>query len=250
MKITVIIPTYNRASFLPKAIQSILVQNGSYDLDILVINDGSTDSTSDILTDLCLHHPQIRTIQQANAGISAARNTGLQNLLDETQIVTFLDSDDIMPQNRLAADMALLIGNPDLDLTYGRMMITNALDYNTGAPPKTARTIEVCAIHLSCVLMRRQVWERVGLFDEVFRLSEDTDFIFRIFESGFRFQQVETLCMYYLRHETNITNDTTEAQRHYARAILRSLQRRKADPNRKLIKPNFDLTPILEQGPI
>ena len=84
MKITFIIPTYNRASFLPMAVRSVFDQHGSYDLDVLIVDDGSTDNTPDVITEICQSYPQVRTVRQENAGISAARNTGLRNLLDET----------------------------------------------------------------------------------------------------------------------------------------------------------------------
>ena len=248
MKITFIIPTFNRASFLPMAVRSVFDQHGSYDLDVLIVDDGSTDNTPDVITEICKNYPQVRTVRQENAGISAARNTGLRNLLDETEIVTFLDSDDILPLNRLASDLPLFEENPKLDITYGRMLITDDLDYDAGKPKPDARKMELCSIQLACILMRRHVLDHVGFFDETLRLAEDTDFLFRIFELGFSFQQVDTICVYYLRHTTNITNDGQSMQSSCAHAILKSMKRRRANPALKLVKPEFDLSPVLEHG--
>ena len=248
MKTTVIIPTYNRATHLPRAITSLLRQRDAVDLDILVVDDGSTDETPALLSDLARQHPCIRWLRQPNAGVAGARNAGLANLLPETSFVTFLDSDDVAPPGRFASDLPRLQAGPDAALTYGRMMLVEALDPETLLPTATAKRVEVVGISLACAIFRRALIERIGAFDLALRQSEDTDYLLRAFESGAGFIQTDTLCLYYVRHPGNMTRDTIEAKRSFALAVLKSMQRRRADPGIVLNKPDFVLQPLAEIG--
>lgn len=242
--LTVIIPTYNRAHMIGNAIKSLLRQSDAAEFDILVVDDGSDDGTDTIVAALIKVHPQIRYLRQENAGVSAARNTGLLNLLPQTEIVTFLDSDDVSPVGRFAADLPLLINNPALDLTYARMMVVSELDSVTFEPTSSAQVADIVSIHLSCTLMRRALVERVGLFNTELPQAEDTDYLLRIFESGSQFQQTDTLSLYYVRHQGNLTRDTRESARCFAKAIFLSVRRRRNDPSLTLNKPAFELQPL------
>ncbi|MFA5649125.1 MAG: glycosyltransferase family A protein [Bacteroidales bacterium] len=244
--LTVIIPTYNRAHMIGNAIRSLLRQSDAAELDILVIDDGSEDGTDTFIAGLMEVHSQIRYIRQENAGVAAARNTGLLNLLPQTEIVTFLDSDDVSPVGRFAADLPRLINNPTLDLTYARMMIISELNAETLKPTLTARTADVVSIHLSCTLIRRALVERIGLFNTELPQAEDTDYLLRIFESGSQFQQTDTPSLYYVRHQENLTRNTQEAARCFAKAIFLSVRRRRNDPSLSLNKPSFELQALQE----
>jgi glycosyltransferase involved in cell wall biosynthesis len=248
MKTTVIIPTYNRAALLERAIASLLRQTCDADLDILVIDDGSQDETQEVLTRLCHSHAEIRAVRRANGGVTAARNTGLANLLPETEFVTFLDSDDISPVGRFARDLPRFAADPILDFTYGRMMLVDQIDEVNLVPTADSRKVEVVGIHLSAAIFRRDLVDRIGPFDEDFRQAEDTDYLLRIFESGARFEQTETLCLYYRRHEYNMTRDTNLARRSFSAAILKSVQRRKNNHSICLSKPRFDVQSLAEVG--
>lgn len=244
MKVTVIIPTYNRAAMLSGAIHSLLRQRRDADLDILVIDDGSTDGTAELLQTLAASHPQLRFLKQpTNLGVSQARNRGLAALLPETDVVTFLDSDDLSPPGRFAADLPLLINDPSLDLTYGRMMLVNASDIDPEAlaPTAEARRLELVGIHLSAGLFRRSLIERIGNLCTDLIQAKDTDYLLRIFETGCRFTKTSTLCLYYLRHDSNTTNNNAEARRWFAAALIRSIQRRKANPSLVIRTPGFQI---------
>ena len=248
MTTTIIVPTYNRAALLGRALESLLRQRHVANLDILVIDDGSEDATPAVLADLGRKHAEIRVVRRDNGGVTAARNTGLANLLPETAFVTFLDSDDVSPTGRFAADLPRFAADPDLDLTYGRMMLVDPIDDAALAPAAGARTVEIVGIHLSAAILRRRVVDRVGCFDVDFRQAEDTDYLLRVFESGARFEQTDTLCLYYRRHEHNMTRDTATARRSFAAAIFKSMQRRKVNAGVSLAKPKFDVQALSEMG--
>ena len=241
MKTTVIIPVYNRPQTLEMAVRSLIQHGETVDLDILIVDDGSTDETPHVITDLARRYANIRTVRRDNGGVTKARNTGLDHLLDSTEVVTFLDSDDVMLPHRFSADLPILVQQPDIDVTYGNMIATSELDPQTLAPTQEAVQKEITSIHLTCGLFRRRLIERIGQFDESLRQAEDTDYLLRIFESGTQFVQTPTATHYYLRHKGGVTQNTDEARQCFARALMKSLQRRKADPTLKIHKPNFDI---------
>ncbi|WP_415183173.1 glycosyltransferase family 2 protein [Phaeovulum sp.] len=241
MVVTVIIPVFNRPMEIRSAVESVMRQACALPLDILIVDDGSTDETPEVLAALATQDPRIRNIRRDNGGVTLARNTGLDALLPQTQYVTFLDSDDLMAPDRFVRDLPILIENPDLGLTYGDMVITFALDRKNLTVPHDAKQQRLTSIHLASCLYRRNLIDRIGRFDESLKMAEDTDYIFRTFEIGISFRQTDTICHYYLRHPGNMSSKLRDNQIWFARAILRSVQRRRDDPTRTLVKPTFSI---------
>lgn len=241
MKTTVIVPVYNRPVTLPLAIRSLVDRSGPADLDILIIDDGSTDETPTVISELMLSVPNLRAVHRDNGGVTEARNTGLSHLLPETEVVTFLDSDDVIAEGRFETDLQVLQDNPEVEVTYGDMVITNQINPETLLPTKDAVVHQTTGIHLSSTLMRRSLVDRIGKFDPELKQAEDTDYLLRIFESGTKFIQTTTVCHYYLRHPESLTKRIEEAKMYFARAVLKSMQRRRSDPSLHLNKPSFNV---------
>lgn len=120
-KTSVIIASYNAARHLPMAITSVLGQTCS-DWEMIVVNDGSTDGTAGVLD--ALDDPRIRVIHQTNAGVSAARNAGLEAA--RSKYVTFLDADDTLPPGALAVRVRFLDAHPEIDIVNGSVLITSS----------------------------------------------------------------------------------------------------------------------------
>ncbi|MBL8376066.1 MAG: glycosyltransferase family 2 protein, partial [Candidatus Accumulibacter sp.] len=97
--ISVIIPAYNYAHLLPRALDSVLVQMAA-DVEVIVVNDGSTDATREVLAAYAVRHPQLRVIDQANAGAAAARNHGIRE--SHGPYALLLDADDELLPDALA----------------------------------------------------------------------------------------------------------------------------------------------------
>ena len=98
--VTVIIPVYNLEDYLEKCLDSIINQTYT-NLDILAVNDGSTDGSPSILKQYASKDSRLRVITQANQGLSAARNAGLVTLKPETKFICFVDSDDWLPHDAI-----------------------------------------------------------------------------------------------------------------------------------------------------
>ena len=180
-KITVIIPSYNRASVLPRAIDSVLAQTLPVD-EIIVIDDGSTDETQELLKKL---YPQIKIIKQSNKGVSAARNAGINS--SSSEWFCFLDSDDSWQPNKLTEQFQAFTKNPEHLICH-----TNETWYRNGKILNQGKKHEklgghvfqhclpLCVISPSSVIINKQIFDDVGLFDENLPACEDYDMWLRI----------------------------------------------------------------------
>ncbi len=114
--ISVIIPAYNYAHLLPRAIDSVLVQMAA-DVELVVVNDGSTDATREVLAEYAIRHPQLRVINQANAGAAAARNHGIRE--SHGSYALLLDADDELLPDALAELRAVVATDPTAGMVLG-----------------------------------------------------------------------------------------------------------------------------------
>lgn len=182
MLTTVVIPTYNRRAMVCEAIDSVLAQQGAA-IELVVVDDGSTDGTSAILRSR--YGDRISLITTANRGVSAARNLGAAS--GRGELVSFLDSDDLWLPGKLAAQVSFMRGQPraqicqteEIWLRNGRRVNPRRRHQKpTGAIFESS--LELCLVSPSAVLLRRELFERTGGFDESLLACEDYDLWLRI----------------------------------------------------------------------
>jgi glycosyltransferase involved in cell wall biosynthesis len=238
MKLSVIMPVYNRERYVGTALRSLLRQRGDADLDIVVVDDGSTDGSRDVVRSLIDDGGPIRLVVQDNRGVTRARNTGLRNLLPETAFVSFLDSDDVSPAGRFAADLPLF-ADAGVEFVYGRICLVDHLDEETMEPVAEAQSETVRGIQLAAAIFRRDYLRRIGEFDEDFRQAEDTDLLFRAFEQRSNAVLTDTIGVYYRQHPGGMTRDRVEGRREFLKAVTRSALRRRRDPSLSDLQPIF-----------
>lgn len=179
--VSVIIPTYNRARTVREAIDSVLSQSYS-DLELIVVDDGSTDETRDIVSS---YVPELTYVYQEHQGVSAARNKGIA--CAQGHYIAFLDSDDLWLKDKLFLQMKFMENRPEALVCYTEeVWIRNGVRVN---PMKKHRKysgmifehcLPLCIISPSSVLMARRLFEHVGLFDEALEACEDYDLWLRI----------------------------------------------------------------------
>jgi glycosyltransferase involved in cell wall biosynthesis len=179
--VSVIIPTYNRGWILRDAIDSVLGQTYA-DVELIVVDDGSTDRTPDILNS---YGDRLRVIRQANQGVSAARNRGIDNT--SGPLIALLDSDDIWLPKKLAVQIDFFKRNPAaLICQTEEIWIRNGLRVNPGKRHRKPSgmifepSLELCLVSPSAVMVRRELLEDVGLFDESLPACEDYDLWLRV----------------------------------------------------------------------
>jgi glycosyltransferase involved in cell wall biosynthesis len=186
---SVIIPTFNRAAFLREAIDSVRAQTEK-DFELIVVDDGSTDDTRALVAE---YGDRIRYFVQPNAGVSAARNLGIRHA--RGKFIAFLDSDDLWLPKKLARQMQWMAAHPNLLLCYtDEVWIRRGVRVNQKLIHAKAGgwiyplCLPRCIISPSSVLLRREVFDAVGWFDEQLPVCEDYDLWLRAasrFEVGF-----------------------------------------------------------------
>lgn len=227
MKLAVMMAAYNAAPYIGDALASILAQEHDAGLDIIVVNDGSTDMTGRVVADIAGRAPSIRLIETPNRGVTAARNVGLEALAPDTDLVTFLDADDLVARGRYARDLAFLVDNPALQLIYGTTQLFREAGPDRLSPAADTPIANVRGVQLAAGMYRYDFIKSIGSFDTQFKQAEDMDFLLRMFETGPRYQIHDDVCLHYRRHSTNMTHDTVQLRRDFSRALLLSIQRRR-----------------------
>lgn len=182
--ISIIIPTFNREKFIGDAIRSILVQTFQ-DFEIIIIDDGSTDGTADVIKSFITD--KLKYIYQQNHGRSNARNHALS--LATGHYITFLDSDDLYLPNKLELQVSYMDAHPDVGMIYTSAHCMdedgNPISHYYDALVSGWIYQEIAffrpiTITLPTVMARREVFDKVGGFDEKMERFEDTDMWRRI----------------------------------------------------------------------
>jgi glycosyltransferase involved in cell wall biosynthesis len=175
-RISVIIPTYNRADMLTRAVESVLAQTYT-DFELIVVDDGSDDDTADRLD---AFKDRISIIRQERQGVSAARNAGIAAAIGD--LLAFLDSDDQWLPEKLAVQVEFFDQSPNAMICQTEeIWIRNGRRVN----PKNRHqkpsgdifepSLHLCLVSPSAVMMRRKLFDLVGLFDENLPACEDYD---------------------------------------------------------------------------
>jgi glycosyltransferase involved in cell wall biosynthesis len=176
--VSVVIATYNYGRFLAGALNSVLGQTVR-DLEAIVVDDGSSDDTSSVIEPF-LADPRLRYLRADHIGQAAAKNTGIR--LARAPLIAFLDADDAWLPEKLEQQTALLEIRPEVGVVYGRRLLMDEQGRDLEVHPVECHRGNVLAaifrdnfICFSSVVLRRQVLDEVGLFDETLPLAVDYD---------------------------------------------------------------------------
>ena len=213
-RVSVIIPTYNRADLIGEAIESALNQTFD-DLEIIIVDDGSTDSTKEVVRRF---DGPIKYIYQENRGRSCARNKGFE--ISSGDYICFLDSDDVLNPRMLERQVSLLDSNSDLGFVYSDYQFINRAGeilpkpkIYRAHPPRRGRIFRLLIyfdfIFPSTVLARRDCINKAGLFDRSLAAAEDLDWLLRmtsLYETDY---VPEHLCLV-RKHDSNTPSTAIE----------------------------------------
>lgn len=179
--VSVIIPTYNRWPRLRAAVDSVLAQRYG-DFELLVVDDGSTDETAG---ELKKYGARLRYFYQGRGGVAAARNLGVRQ--SRGRLIAFLDSDDLWHPDKLAVQVGFMEAHPEVAICQtDEVWIRHGARVNPKAKHKKPsgdifyRSLELCLVSPSAVMMTQSLFERSGGFDEALPVCEDYDLWLRI----------------------------------------------------------------------
>ena len=220
--ISVIIPTYNRAAFLARTIDSVLAQSYK-DREIIVIDDGSTDDTQALLAS---YADSIRTMSIANSGVSHARNVGIKAA--KGAWITLLDSDDVWHPTKLERQMAYHDSHPSVFISHtNERWMRHDKEVKQKALHQKPKgwcfeaNLSFCKIAPSTVMIAKEVFEKVGYFDEELVVCEDYDLWLRILREYEIGLVEEILTTKYAGHEDQLSFSYPAMDTYRIKALLK-----------------------------
>lgn len=217
--VSVIIPTFNCARYLPEAIASAVGQHPS--IEVIVVDDGSSDDTADVVR----RGPAVTFLQQAHAGASAARNRGVATASGE--FLSFLDADDVFAPGRISTQLAHLTAADGPDLSFGIVEEFVSPDLPPAEQARFQPRGRMRGRVAGAMLVRRSVFNRVGPFSPVWRVGEFSDWYLRAGEAVLRSADIPEVVLRRRLHGSNISVRQRDARTDFARIMKESLDRRR-----------------------
>lgn len=202
VRISVVIPTYNCERYLAQAIDSVLAQTYR-DFEVIVVDDGSTDRTDQVLQS---YGSQIRALRQSNQGVAAARNQGM--MIAQGEWIAFLDADDIFFPDKLAAQIAHAEAHPHLGLVHSGwqrveengVLIKRVEPWHQVPHLNLETWLRWKPVLPSAMLFRRDWLQKSGGFDPRFPPAEDTELVLRLAVMGCEADWLRQVTVNYRQH--------------------------------------------------
>lgn len=206
--VSVIIPAYNAGEYIGETLQSVLRQT-IHDFEIVVVDDGGTDNQKEVIAAFVEKDSRVKYIYQSHRGVSAARNTGFR--LSKGKFIAFLDSDDVwLPENLKVKLEKLERENIGLVHSDATVIDAHSEDVNTTLSGMEGELLNELLLWdgtqipgPSSILVKREVIDAVGLFDEDLSTSADKEFFFRV-AAKFRIGRIQQTTWKYRLHGNNM----------------------------------------------
>lgn len=219
--VSIVIPAYNCARFIGETIKSILAQEGAQEIEVIVVNDGSTDDTGDVARSF---GPPVRVIDQPNSGVSSARNHGIRE--SKGDFIALVDADDYWLPNKLANQLAAFESHPDVDVVFSHFIhwfpddaggYKEPLSFSIQAEPQGIdgefsgwiyhQMLLDSWVLTSTALARAQALLASGGFDESLSMGEDWEFWLRMSRKS-QFIKLRETTTLYRQHPSQATKLT------------------------------------------
>lgn len=211
-QVSVIIPTYNYAHFIEDAVKSVLQQSYK-DFEIIVVDDGSTDDTK-ITLEPYIQRKDIRYVYQKNMGLPGARNTGIRH--SQGEFIGFLDADDLWEKDKLKLQVELFDAHPEIGFCYGNIRKfkqglaskkTAFEELRPAAGKITCQLLQNAFLPMPTVMVRREAFEKTGMFNESLDSCEDLDMWLRL-SLAYPCAYIDRVIAWYRTHTTSMSANT------------------------------------------
>lgn len=207
-KISIIIPAYNAEQYISEAIQSVI--NQSYkNWELIIIDDGSSDETARTVKSF-ISNEKIKYYYQNNAGVSSARNKGID--FAQGKYLAFLDSDDLFANDNIYEKINYLSSNKDVGLVHGdvRLIDEKSILLNSFEIGKEGNVLDDLLLWNGCtipapssILIRKEILDIIGRWDEELSTAADQELFFRI-ASKYKIGRIPKILTYYRIHKKNM----------------------------------------------
>lgn len=234
-RVSVVMPVYNTARYLAASIESVLAQSFA-DLELIIVNDGSTDGSQEVIDTYAARDGRVRVIRhETNLGVGATHRSG--HAAARGEFVVIMDSDDVMLDGRIAAQVAWLDAHPDWMAVGCQWVYADAdlspihIDWHP-TDPRVTRTMSFAyqAIHNATVCIRRSDLLLASQFDPKDRITADAGFYARLAASGARFASLPEVLYKWRKNTASVTHfrarEQTEVVDRARRSAFESLRGR------------------------
>ena len=225
-KISAIITVFNGEKYIIEALQSIIHQDYP-NMEIIFVDDGSTDNTAALVQN---SYPFIKYFHQTHSGIAKGKNTGVKNATGD--YFSFLDADDFWVKQKTAKQLEMLLENPAMDMVFGYVK-----QFYSPELTEEIRSKYVCpenagsGFHSGTMLIRRESFFKVGLFDEKWQKGIFNDWYFRAMEAGLKYYMFDDVLMMRRIHENNHGIVNRDKSHDYVRMLKASIDRKRGKTN-------------------
>ncbi len=230
--VSVVIPAFDSERFIGEAIESVLAQTYS-PVELIVVDDGSSDRSAEVAG----AYPEATVIVQENSGPSAARNRGAAAARGE--FLAFHDSDDAMTPDKLAVQVGRMLDDPGVGCVLAEQDLlvepgaelpfwVEGSEVPTVMPPRPPELADEPMVHPMTMVVRREVFERVGPFDESMRAAEDFDWLMRATEEGVEIARLSQVLLRRRVHAGSLTQDAAAGRAGLFRAFKGRIERHRA----------------------
>lgn len=229
--VSVVVPVYNGERFLAAALESILAQDYR-PIEIIVVDDGSTDRTADIAQAV----KGVRYHYQSNQGPGAARNVGMG--LARGEFIAFLDSDDLIAPNKIGVQVGYLLSYPEVGCAVARQVVfyepgvepprwlREQETRHVGRAPRTGgRAMQVVRNGLLAAMVRRDIVARLGGFNPIYNPADDVEWLLHLWEAGVEIVALPEAILYRRLHGANLTFDRDSVRSAWLRLVKRRMDR-------------------------
>lgn len=221
--VTIVITSHNRGQLLAESLSSALEQQ--YDkLEVVLVDDGSSDSTTLGIVEAARSLPRVRVIQQANAGLGAARNAGVRS--SSSEFIMCLDDDDILAPTYVKKCAERLLDDSSLGVVYSLARKFGTVNKAWDLPEFSTEAMVFGNVVFAAGLFRRSDWLTVGGYSEDLPHYEDYDFWIRLLMLGRGFARVpEELFFYRVGHASRLRRDDPRRELAIRQAMLQIYDR-------------------------
>jgi glycosyltransferase involved in cell wall biosynthesis len=221
--VSVLLPVFNCEKYITSAIESILSQTYR-PLEIIIVNDGSTDTTSERLS---AFGSKIHVIEQPNQGMSSALNNGLAHAAGK--YIAFLDADDLWSPQKLRVQVDYLETHSNVSMVFSNLQqfISPELDEQAKQSLICPEIPEPGYVKIT-MLCRRQVFEQAGSFNTAFKVGDFVDWYMRAKEAGLEDHLLPDVLAMRRLHKSHSTAHTYEAMKGFVHVLKAGLDRRRA----------------------
>ncbi len=208
--ISVIIPFFNMGDYLPETLKSVLAQNTKYPYEIIVVDDGSTESYSqDLLKNLNAN--SIRLIHQENRGLAAARNAGIRAA--KGKFICCIDSDDLYQSDFIEKTVNILIAEPEIGFVTSYYRLFDEEDETVANSSCKFPELLIENRAMVSAMFRKEAWEKVGGYDENLPAMQDWEFWISLIEIGYKAHIIPEILFFYRVRSDSMYQHTRQPNR-------------------------------------